>query len=144
MKESKDDLNVAFLEWEPKYSVQNAEIDRQHQAWFALISGVHRAFLNVAGKGILRTVLAETTQYTFLQFAHEEKLMCEIDYPDRQQHILEHQQLAKRAREFADRFEGGQNPTTLEYLVFLADWVKDHTMTTDRELGQYLLVHSTD
>jgi len=127
-----------------QYSVQNAEIDREHQEWFALINGVHKALLNGAGKGILRTVLAETTQYTFGHFAHEEELMCEINYPGRQQHILEHQELVNCAREFADRFESGQNATTLEYLVFLADWVKEHTTTTDRELGQYQLMHPID
>ncbi len=135
---------IPFLKWDTKYSVQNAEIDRQHQEWFALISGFHEALLNGAGKEILRTLLAETTQYTFRHFAHEEELMYEADYPDRQHHIFEHQELANRAREFADRFESGQNATTLEYLVFLADWVKDHTSTTDRELGQYLLIHPID
>jgi hemerythrin len=52
--------------------------------------------------------------------------------------------LVNCAREFADRFESGQNATTLEYLVFLADWVKEHTTTTDRELGQYQLMHPID
>jgi hemerythrin len=32
----------------------------------------------------------------------------------------------------------------LEYLVFLSDWVKEHTTTTDRRLGDYLQSHPLD
>jgi hemerythrin-like metal-binding protein len=133
-----DKRGVTFLEWDPKYSVHVAEIDRQHKAWFALINGIHAAMLNGSSKAIMRTALAETTQYAFSHFAHEEKLMDEIDYPEREGHVLEHRDLARRAREFADRFEEGKSATMLEYLVFMSEWVKNHTTTTDRKLGDYL------
>lgn len=131
---------VALLEWEPRFSVNVAEIDREHQGWVALINGVYKAVLDGAGKEILNTVLAETTQYGFSHFAHEEKLMDEIDYPEREEHILEHEHLAQETRAFADRLESGDCATVLEYLVFLSDWLKEHTTTTDRRLGKFIQV----
>lgn len=130
-----------LLEWEPRYTVHVAQIDREHQAWFALINGVHKAVINGAGKEILRTILAETTQYAFSHFAHEEELMNEIDYPEREEHILAHQDLARQAREFTDRLDNGQSATMLEYLVFLSEWVKQHTTTIDHKLGAYMQTH---
>lgn len=135
---------AALLEWDPRYSVHVAEIDREHRAWFALINGVHKAVIDGAGKEILRTVLAETTQYTFSHFAHEEELMNEIDYPEREEHILAHRDLSQQAREFTNRLENGQSATILEYLVFLSEWVKFHTTTIDRNLGAYLQTHHKD
>ena len=135
---------ASLLEWDPRYTVHVAEIDREHQVWFALINGVHKAVIDGAGKEILRTVLAETTQYTFSHFAHEEELMNEIDYPEREEHILAHQDLSRRAREFTDRLENGQSATMLEYLVFLSEWVKLHTTTVDRRLGAYVKAHNRE
>jgi hemerythrin-like metal-binding protein len=129
---------VGFLVWEPRYAVHVATIDTEHQVWFALINGVHQAVINGKGKDILRTALAETTQYTFSHFAHEEELMDEIDYPEREEHILSHRVLSRRTREFTDRLEKGQSAPILEYLVFLSDWVKLHTTTIDRKLGSYV------
>ena len=136
-----DNPATAFLEWDPRYTVHIAKIDQEHQVWFALINGVHRAVMNGEGKDILRTVLAETTQYTFSHFAHEEELMEEIDYPEREEHILAHQALSRQAREFTDRLEKEQSATILEFLVFLSDWAKLHTTTIDRRLGSYIQAH---
>ena len=115
-----------------------AEIDREHQGWFALINGVYKAALGGVGKEILRTAVAETTQYCFSHFSHEEELMDEIDYPEREEHILEHEHLAREARAFADKLENGECATVLEYLVFLSDWAKHHIPTTDRKLGDFI------
>jgi hemerythrin len=133
-----------LLEWEPRYSVHVAEIDEEHRVWFALINGLYFTVLEKADKRILRTVLAETTQYTFAHFAHEEKLMEEIDYPEHEKHVLEHEHLAREARAFTERLGSGQCATVIEYLVFLSEWVRHHTMTTDRALGDYINAHSVD
>ena len=147
MDPTEETLNTrpsALLEWVPKYSVHVPEIDQQHQVWFALVNRVYQAVLYGCGKEILRPVLAETTQYTFFHFDHEEKLMAEFDYPEREEHIREHRDLARRAREFSERVENGECATMLEYLVFLSDWIKEHTTTTDRRLGDYLQSHPLD
>jgi len=139
-----NDPAAALLEWDPRYTVHVADIDREHQAWFALINGVHKAVINGTGHDILRTVLAETTQYTFSHFAHEEALMSELDYPESEDHILAHQDLSRRAREFTDRLENGQSATMLEFLVFLSEWAKHHTTTIDRKLGAYVQAHQLE
>jgi hemerythrin-like metal-binding protein len=77
-------------------------------------------------------------QYTLDHFAHEEELMAAVHYPEFQAHLQQHDELRCKARGFGERFECGETTMTIELAVFLAEWIKQHTMTTDRRLGEYL------
>jgi hemerythrin len=129
---------VKILEWTPEYAVQVAEIDREHQVWFDVVNRLHAAMLAGKGVEILGVLLAETTRYTSDHFAHEEQLMAAVDYPELRAHVQQHDGLRRQAREFRKRFERGEVTMTIELTLFLSAWIKQHTMTTDRQLGRYL------
>ncbi len=130
-----------ILEWTRKFSVHVATIDREHQIWFDLVSGLHQAMLVGQGTEILATLLAQTTQYTLRHFAHEEQLMTAAAYPEMQVHVRQHDELRETARSFTVRFERGEIAMTIELTLFLSQWMRQHTMTTDRRMGEYLNAH---
>jgi hemerythrin-like metal-binding protein len=94
----------------------------------------------LVGKGaeILASLLAQMTQYTLYHFAHEEELMAAAEYPQMQAHVRQHDELRETARRFAERFERGEIAMTIELTLFLSQWIRQHTMTTDRQMGEYL------
>jgi len=129
---------IEILKWNSEYSVHVAEIDREHQFLFGLVNRFHEAMLAGKGTEILRTLLAELTKYTIDHFANEEKLMAAVKYPEMQTHIRLHEKLQLRVSEVEARFRRGETAITIELMLFLSDWLKNHVMVTDRQLGDYV------
>jgi hemerythrin-like metal-binding protein len=100
----------------------------------------------LAGKWaeVVEALLAETTEYVSYHFGHEEQLMAAADYPELRAHVGQHDGLRRQAREFRERFERGEATITIELTLFLSAWLKQHTMTTDRQLGRYLSARRTE
>ena len=132
-------VQVKVVEWTPEYSVHVPALDREHKLLFGFINRLHEAML--VGKGVetLGTILAEMTQYAFYHFAHEEELMAATHYPGLEAHVQQHDALRRRAAAIAERFESGEATLTIELTLFLSGWIKQHTTTTDRRLGEYLV-----
>jgi hemerythrin-like metal-binding protein len=131
---------VNFLEWTPEYTVHDAEIDQEHQLEYGLVNSLHEAMLAGRGAGILRPLLADFTQHAVSHFANEEKLMADVHYPDMQAHVQQHDRIRRRVTEVDARFARGETAITVELMMFLSDWLKEHTMVADRRLGDYVQV----
>jgi hemerythrin len=132
---------VKILEWTPQYSVHVETIDREHQIWFDLVNGLHQAMLVGKGSEILATLLAQMMQYTLYHFAHEEELMVASGYPEMQDHVQQHNELRETSKRFEERFKRGEIAMTIELTLFLSQWIRQHTMTIDRRMGDYLSAH---
>jgi hemerythrin-like metal-binding protein len=130
---------VKILEWTPEYAVHVGEIDREHQSLFAAINHLHEAMLAGHGADILGTLLADLDRYVQTHFAHEEQLMVDSRYPGLQAHVQQHEALQRRAKTLLTRFEHGEVTMTIELTLLLSEWLRQHTMTTDRRLGEYLI-----
>ena len=89
---------------------------------------------------ILGTLLAELTKFTKNHFANEEKLMATVHYPEMLAHIQQHEDLWRRVSEVEARFERGETAITIEVMLFLSDWIRNHEMVMDRRFGDYLQV----
>jgi hemerythrin-like metal-binding protein len=131
---------VKFLEWTPEYTVHDAEIDQEHKVEFGLVNRLHEAMLLGRGAKILETLLAELMKFTLDHFANEEKLMAAVHYPDKQAHVQQHDRIRRRLTEVNARFARGETAITVELMMFLSDWLKNHTMIADRRLGNYVQV----
>jgi hemerythrin-like metal-binding protein len=118
--------SVKILEWTPQYAVH------------VVTNDLHQAMLVGKGSEILASLLGQMTHYTFYHFAHEEELMAAACYPQMPAHINEHDELREAAKRFVERFERGEIAMTIELTLFLSRWIRRHTMTTDRRMGEYL------
>jgi hemerythrin len=127
-----------ILEWSPDYSVPVPEIDREHQNWFDIVNRLHEAMLAGRGAGHLRAIFAESTQFALDHLAHEEQLMAAAHYPALQEHVEQHDELRRRCRAFGERFDGGETTMTIEMMLYLSETIKQHIMTFDRPMGDYL------
>jgi hemerythrin-like metal-binding protein len=131
---------VEIMEWTPEYSVHVEEIDREHQFEFGLVSCLHKAMLAGQGAEILGTLLAELAEFTMNHFANEEKIMVAMRYPEMLAHVQQHEGLRRRVTDVVARFERGETAVTIELMLFLTDWLRNHTMVTDHRLGDFIQV----
>ena len=129
---------VKVLEWTPDYAVHVGELDREHQIWFDVVNRLHESMLAGEGTRILGKLLAETIQYTRDHFAHEEKWMAAVHYPELRAHVQQHDELRGEAQGFGERFARGEATMTIEFTLFLSAWIKRHIKGTDGLFGQYM------
>ena len=129
---------AVLLEWSPQYAVDVPEIDREHRSLFDAINRLHGAMLEGQSAPILRRLLGELNEYAVNHFAHEEALMKASGYPGIEAHIQQHDALHRRARVLLERYERGELTMSIELTLFLAEWLRKHTMTVDVRLAEYL------
>jgi hemerythrin len=132
---------MAFCEWVDGYSVNVAEIDRQHQQ---MVQGVNRLFQAMAtrsGREVLTTAIAELIECTRDHFATEERLMGEHGYPGLAEHAREHAQLVAELLEYNRHFVEGDTLLSFALALRLKGWALRHIVSSDRELGHFLNQH---
>ena len=129
---------VKIMQWTPEYSLHDAVIDREHQALFDAINRLHEAMLAGQGRYALRPLLAGVMQYTDYHFTHEEKLMAEARYPQLPAHIHLHKELQRQVCAIAERFERGEITISIEFVIFLSNWIINHELVEDRRFEEYM------
>jgi hemerythrin len=127
-----------MFEWKDAYNVNLTSVDSQHKKLFRLAGDLHRAMLAGAVKAGLFRLLEDHLQYTVVHFAYEERLMEQAGYPELATHRAEHEDLARRVREFQKDFEEGRIATGITLLQFLKEWLQKHLIESDQKYVPYL------
>jgi hemerythrin len=128
----------AFV-WEDKYSLQIAELDRQHQKLFALFNELYDAMQQGHAAEVIDKVLTSVVDYTAYHFAFEEKLLHESGYVEEAAHRAEHGKLAEQAKVLAQKLGQGKADVTMATLKFLGDWLARHILVSDKQFAPFLL-----
>lgn len=131
---------MPLLNWNESYAVGVERIDSEHKQ---LIDMINKAYDSSESGGddddvVLATLVGDMIDYAKTHFATEAELMKQYGYPDATQHILEHGDFTARAVISGGTISQEWTLDTIKIFQFLADWLNNHIMETDRELGAYL------
>ena len=139
---------MTLVQWNDTYSINVAEVDRQHQQLFDLINELHEAMTEgrvrhtmatvVHELDTMATVLKELMDYTSYHFSTEEGYMVEHAYPERDVHKAAHAVFIERVQAFQQDFDGGQALYSVEIVEFIRDWWRSHILVVDKKLGAFL------
>ena len=132
------------FQWSQDFAVGVEEIDREHRQLFALAESMHQAMLGGKGKEILHSLLADLVDYTFYHFSHEEGLMKRTECPNARQHAQQHEGLRTKVRGLQARSNSGEVTMTIEVAEFLIEWLKQHTVASDRQIREHLKAMQAD
>lgn len=119
--------------WTAKLSLGIATIDEQHKELVRLINRLHRAMKLKAGTRQAGDILDKLTEYTIYHFTFEEKMFESHGYPQSGEHKEYHRQLVQSVVSFQSDFKSGKAGLTMELMLFLTNWLKEHIMVTDRK-----------
>jgi len=86
--------------WDPSYSVNIAELDKQHQRLLRAIVELQHALHVDRAHLIIDTVLEDVIQHMISHFADEEELMRRHGFPGLADHCSEHQKIAQQITKF--------------------------------------------
>lgn len=129
-------ISKPLIEWNESYSVNVAEIDRQHRRLIAIYNRLHDAMARGRGNDFIERIFDELVEYTETHFKDEEQYFQKISYADTNSHIMEHQSFVNRLAELQDKYHAGKAFLTIETLAFIRNWLKEHIKGTDKEYTQ--------
>jgi hemerythrin-like metal-binding protein len=129
---------MPLIEWNNSFSVQNAEMDHQHQHLFGLLNTLHGAMSQGKSKDSLPRVFEELIQYTQRHFAAEEALMQKYNYPGFVIHQRQHADLIAQVAQLHKRFLAGDLSVSIHTRDFLKEWLVEHIKGSDQKYSMFL------
>ena len=129
---------MALVTWNDSFSVNIAQIDKQHKKLVDMINELHAAMKTGQGKDVMGKVLNGLVSYTTTHFETEEKLFREHDYPDAAAHQMEHRAFVAQVMDFKNGFDSGKLTVSVKVMNFLAKWIQDHIQGSDKQYAGFL------
>lgn len=115
-------------------------IDNEHRRLFEIADEVYELSVNefIADKyDNIKDVLRELREYTKMHFAHEEEYMKSINYKKMFTQIMEHKAFVEKLDELdIDSLDENSDEIISEILEFLTNWLVNHIMYNDKQIGQ--------
>lgn len=119
------------------------EIDEQHQTFHELMSKIGQVVPDMYKPmgddqvDDVIDVLYDLREFAMLHFRTEEDYMSEVDYPELEQQISEHERfLTDLTRMEAELMNGSAIPA-IKVFNFLNDWYQDHIRNLDKPFGEF-------
>ena len=122
---------MAYIEWQPDYSVGVTLIDDQHKHFVGILNNLYEQ-IQTAQTNKLDSIIKELMEYTKTHFATEEKYFKEFNYEHSAEHIAEHERLIAKVSKFLDEKVENQLIKSFELLEFLENWLVGHLATMDK------------
>ncbi|AYH41807.1 bacteriohemerythrin [Azoarcus sp. DN11] len=129
------------FEWKVEYSVDDAEIDRQHAEMIAILNELADQLHGEGPSDGARRVFDHLAHYVTTHFAYEEGRITQAGYPDERiaEHQVEHNAILRQLQGFERVFESGDTAALQEMMPFLyGEWLIHHICGTDKEYVPWL------
>ncbi|MGC8654717.1 MAG: bacteriohemerythrin [Candidatus Kryptoniota bacterium] len=135
---------MSVIRWKEFYNVNVKKIDEQHQKMAELLNGL-LDMMSVAGndEALIRG-FSELLQYTKNHILYENELMEIYQFPRSIELKKVHGNLLKQLEAIDNKIKEGRIDFRGDILVFLnlteflKNWLINHVLHTDKELGQWL------
>ncbi len=138
---------MAFLEWDPGFSVNIVEIDQQHKNLIGFINRLRESMKPPSSQDALETAIQELTtqatvinemvEYSSYHFSTEEKYMRQYLYPDYENHKKEHEYFINKVRILKSDFDSGKAILSSRILQFLKEWLSAHILGVDKKFAPF-------
>ena len=132
--------NELTQSWTEEYSCGVADIDTHHRMLLSRLNALATAVRE--GRTVDTVpILGEIARATEQQFLAEENLMQEARYAFRAEHAQQHGRFQENLKRLSEEIASeAENPVYLGFRIklLLMDWTINHSLKTDRHLGQHL------
>jgi len=124
--------------WDDKYATGIENIDSDHKNLIAQIDHIYNmlAYNKYDNKKYI-DVINFLFNYANTHFEYEEMWMLENDYPNINEHKIDHRRFSKMISELVDNVNNSMGHLTLELLSFLRVWLLTHISVLDSDLGTF-------
>lgn len=134
---------VRLITWSDALSVNDPEIDSQHQQLIGMINDLHEAMREGKTQSIMGNLFNRLIEYTTKHFSYEEKRMEDCGYPNLVEHKAKHADLVKQVIALQGKFHSGSQHINMKVMNFLKEWITNHIQKGDKKYAPYLQNNST-
>jgi hemerythrin-like metal-binding protein len=128
-----------MIEWNDELSVNNHQIDKEHQGFISIMNELNSSFLSEDAEDLILKTLDRLNEYAENHLSNEEKLMKETGYPGAFVHKQRHDEFRVQIKEFNDAYrQSGNCADAQELLYFLQIWFIKHIKNEDKWLSPFL------
>ena len=130
---------ILMYEFKEEFKTGIDQIDQEHKRLFEIADQIYelknKEFVHDKYDEI-RSILEELRDYTDTHFAHEEAYMESIGYKNMFMQKVQHDALRRQMAEWnLDSIDEHQEETIDEILSIVTDWLVDHILTSDKQIG---------
>jgi len=126
-----------LFQWTEEFNIGIDEIDEQHHGLVTLLNQLHEAIREHHGSTASRQILDRLVEYTRTHFSLEESLMRLTNYPGRDAHKQQHEDLIRQVQALQTKLDEEWIAISFELLHFLKNWLMQHINDSDRRFGIY-------
>lgn len=131
---------MSTLEWQDRYSVGVDEIDADHHEIIQIINKLDEVMSSGKARDGLPSIMARLTDYTRAHFHREDMLMVEYQYPAIERHREAHKEFIAEFGKIQAALVRGNYAISISLFSLLRNWLIDHIMVVDRDLGKHINV----
>ncbi len=126
--------------WDESMEIGIEQIDEQHRNLVDSFNKLSRAIRSKNHKELEESLKFIRT-YTYFHFGVEDAFMVKYKYPMFRKHYNEHKYFKKELDELLDKVEkeNFRMDVLLKIQNKLVQWILNHIMDDDKELGKYLV-----
>ena len=114
-----------------------AIFDKDHERLATQMSRINTALLEKHDRALALNLLESLIYETQAHFDHEEAVMRNLEFPEREAHVTEHTALIQQAKTMLQQIENGST-SMLALPKFLRTWLMDHIHITDRKYAAWM------
>lgn len=129
---------MPFFEWDDKFNIGVYEIDNQHKNLIYLVNIFFESIISNNDIEEIKLIVNELSEYIWVHFQTEEKLMRDLDYQDYYTHQIEHKIFAKYIGNVQEKLIKGDVPDIIELGDFMHDLLVNHVLVFDQHYGSVL------
>jgi hemerythrin-like metal-binding protein len=134
-----------MIEWNDELSVNNPQIDKEHQGFISIMNELNGNFLSEDAENSILKTLDRLNEYAENHLSNEEKLMRETGYPGAFVHKQRHNEFRAQIKDFNKAYRKNRNGSDgQELLYFLQIWFIKHIKNEDKWLSPFLEKAGTD
>ena len=127
------------ITWDESFSVNNEEIDNQHQKGIEIINELHDALINEKEFGnIIEESLEAMVKYAQFHFSFEEEYMKKILFPDLINHVDVHSNFMSKLVKCQNEVQKGKIILYMDIMQELMNWLLGHILEEDQKYASFL------
>ena len=130
-------MSALYIIWNDSNNLGIPIIDEQHRGIISTINSLHHFIRAGHGDEIINPTMIMLSQYTEVHFKTEEALMAEAGYPNLEEHLVLHRELAKKTRKLS--VNAGRDKDSDMVLTFLKTWWLGHIGIEDKKYVPFMI-----
>ena len=129
---------MRLVEWDASLVLGDPAIDRNHREKFEQINDFFARMMHGEGREAAIETIGMLSRSMQTHFAEEEALMTRCRYPDFARHRRDHQDFLARLGGLRRPVEAGARDAAKALLETCGVWMREHILTDDKALAQFL------